>query len=148
MDSSSARSPRPFRRGSADAARSSSRAARPPASPPQVSGNDSRLLGAGDIRARELDAVGEAVPVFEVDERQPQQAKAVPPDDARGILPGPAVRRARLELSIFTGPSSTTTINTICDGSAIDANRFSTSTRSKRCVAFSRDGDERRGCRA
>jgi microcystin degradation protein MlrC len=41
-------------------------------------------------------------------------------------------------MTIFTGPSSTMITSMICDGSAIEAKRFRTSTRSKRLAARSR----------
>ena len=44
-------------------------------------------------------------------------------------------------MTIFTGPSSTMITSMICDGSAIDAKRLRTSTRSNRFAARSRAGD-------
>ena len=44
-------------------------------------------------------------------------------------------------MTIFTGPSSTMITRVICEGSAIDANRLRTSTRSKCFAALQPRGD-------
>ena len=50
----------------------------------------------------------------------------------------PGFSTVPLSQSIFTAPSSTTITHTICEGSAIDAKRFRTSTLSNLCAARSR----------